>query len=107
MEYDAFWAYHGDAHDPADNLALVAAQEAVVPVVWRSTYYMPGGEGREYSMTMVRCLRAGSIPPRPRHTPTQAPVVTVTVTAASMPTATGRARHVVGAAALAAALVAA
>ncbi|KAK7918409.1 hypothetical protein PG985_010283 [Apiospora marii] len=105
VEYDAFWAYRGDAHDPADESALVAAQEAVVPVVWHTTRYMPGGDGREYTGTSPWCYRAGSPPPRTRPTPTQAPVVTVTVTAASMPTATGRARHVVGAAALALALV--
>ncbi|KAK8015810.1 hypothetical protein PG991_008698 [Apiospora marii] len=45
VEYDAFWAYRGDAHDPADESALVAAQEAVVPVVWHTTRYMPGGDG--------------------------------------------------------------
>ncbi|KAK8064480.1 hypothetical protein PG994_007118 [Apiospora phragmitis] len=37
LEWDAFWAYHGDAHDPADKGALVAMQEAVVPIVWHTT----------------------------------------------------------------------
>ncbi|KAK8108874.1 hypothetical protein PG984_014675 [Apiospora sp. TS-2023a] len=109
VEWDAFWAYHGDAHDPANKSALVVAQEAVVPVVWHSTRQLIGGrDGQVYTSTSVRCYRAGSVPSRPRPAPTQPPpVVTVTVTAASMPTATGRVGQVVGAAALAAALVAA
>ncbi|KAK8091762.1 hypothetical protein PG997_002123 [Apiospora hydei] len=109
LEWDAFWAYYGlETHDPADKSALVAMQEAVVPIVWHMRQSYPSGD-HEFTVTSVACVRAGDIPARPRPTPTttRSPVVTATSTGVSMPAATGSVERFLGAAVLAAALVAA
>ncbi|KAK7937735.1 uncharacterized protein PG986_014603 [Apiospora aurea] len=109
LEWDAFWAYHGqETHDPANKSALMAMQEAVVPIVWHTRQSYPSGD-HEFTVTSVACVRAGDIPARPRPTPTttRPPVVTATSTGVSMPTATGGVERFLGAAVLAVVLVAA